>query len=1261
MNEYYNRGTVPSPFHYVSDELNSCNASFPGEITMTLEAKLLSKYFVYSKSISSDIIASFNQFINTDIPAILESKALVSKDRDGTLFYTVFRHPIVTKPTYVSSGGSDLVLYPSNARTNYLTYASSLYVVPVMYKIVNGQYKEVSRGERKEIGRLPIMTGSSSCHLSDISDPRELASIGEDPWDPQGYFIINGVEKTIVNIDKMRINRIYVFKGSKAKYNPYAQIIVPTATGTKLIRLIMSNDAVELQLSSFRKQEDGKKYFTINIMHIVSMIDEYFIKDKSGRTGALGRVGVEQVFSRLIAEFTPPNEQRRVFDFFSSTLVMATASVWEHSFNRLTANLGISKLENADKVTKIREIFIENLFPNIPETASLDKIRILAIMTSHLMRFLAGYTKATDKDTWANKKLESPGKTYEQHFRKLFKKMMMERQIEINQKSCTTLSSFGKLITSTIITDGLMKAFTSTNLGIQGSFARQNMTDPIDAQNLIDLMSHLTKIDVKMDRNTKSATVRAVQGTGEGVICPAQTPDDRSCGVVKNKACTAIITTDVPSGSLIQLMKTRGYVVGKISEETPHYVMVNGTYIGWSEGAFLYETLVSLRRMGEIDGHTEMVYSKKGYIEIFTDSGRLVRPLLVVSENGRARIDEDKAWDLSFAELLQGGYVEYIGSAEAEHVTIAYKRERLETRLRTIEDSLGKIEVLEAELSGKLGASRPDNIVKKGIEVMKRLYQKSLEPYHYLELHPVAMLGIAASLMPFSNLTHACRVSYQSKMFKQAMSIGKLDPSMGKKSQKVLAFPSTSVVQTSMDRIFGIDKHPVGTNVVVAIAAVTGFNQEDSFVFKKTSIERGAFRYIKTKIYETRVETKGENSERLKKPELKPSEDSSKYASIGDNGLPAIGSQLNEGDYIIGKIKPSATDNKSINVSVPLDIGDYGTVYDVSVIEDPKGLLVRVKIVRFMMPAIGNKFSSRYAQKGVIGMILNDEDMPFDDRGISPDVIINPHSIPSRMTVGYTNEIILGLAAAMLGVVVDATAYQEYNYEGFEKVLVDNGFRRDGERAMTNGMTGERFHSTIFVGISYFQMLGHIAADKIQSRSYGLVNDITRQAVRGRKHGGGTRFGEMEVQAAISHGAAEFVKERICTHSDAYDTAFCMNCGVFATYNYSMSKFVCMKCGESGRVGTVTMPYVLKYLIQTLASIGIILAGVFQTESDQIERLEKMVEASHSGDKETKFIDEVIQDEGSENEELLSVGEVEAADESGEGESFEQVEGEDDE
>lgn len=1196
------------------------------QIRATAEGRILLKY-LESNGLVKDIIKSYNDMLG-ELGAILAVPIYIKSDTQN--LKVVLLNPNFTRPTY-TDGNKARILYPEMAKKKHITYYSTISATPYMFKTdENGQEVLVpgQTHQSVDIMRLPVMVGSVLCNLNGINDPETLLSLGEDPKNPRGYVIINGNDRVIVNIEKMQISKIYVFN---SKTGPYCRIISPTPSGTKLAQVIVGEgNSYNLQLSSFRKKDDGKTNNSINVIHIIQMLDVLYdiqgvgspVTNDQGQPVFGNRIasmcnnhnsylaangmnssmeyGIIHFFKHYIKQLVPEEHYHSVDSILVGTETAYAITSVDTAFGNLFMYLGISNLSHNEQKKRVQAIFDDQLFPDVDKRDIKTKIYMICMMVARLALYNLGVYPADDKDSWSNKKIESPGKTIAMEFRGLIRNAINSAQQDTTSKNYTNIKDIVNAIRFEKILDGLANAMVTSNHGVRNTFARQCMTDASEASGMIDYLSLLTKIDVPIDRNVKTFSIRAVQPSQLGYVCPAQTSDGSACGIVKNKALTAVISSDTESATIFGSISS--LVSADLQQDKKDHLSINGIFKGFCNALDVRNKVIELRRSSLINKQTSVVYTGRNYIEISTNAGRLLRPLMVLNPDGTMVLDTLGLRNSDWNTILNSGAAEMIAAEEAEHVTIAQTPQSIVDWRLEIEKTKAQIARLEAMDTTNPQVLEDLNKKKASLAVISK-------PFDYIEMHAIAIAGISVSLIPFVNFIQSCRVSYQAKMFRQVMTTKHINPFRHDGTSRQTANPSRSIVRTIIDDAVGLNNAPATTNVRVALTD-DPYNQEDSCVFRRGAIDNGMFRYIKSVIYDTRLVTTSNFSQQLGKPVLKDGESSKVYKYINKNGLPSIGAVLKEGDCIIGKVQTNNGESKTVNVSEFVRTDDYGVVRDVKVVVDSKGVYVSVKLVSHRRPNIGDKFAPRCAQKCTIGYIRDDQDMPFDEEGNPVDLLMNPHCIPSRMTMSLIRELVLGTAAAFDGTVYDATGFQGYDDRKFKETLIRNGYEPLGKRTFTRGDTGEIMSANLFVGFAGIQQLKHIADEKIQVRAKGRLDDTTRQATRGKKNDGAVRFGEMERKAALAHGAAYIVHVRLCLASDAYEVASCHKCGIMATYDGMKKKYYCRVCGDDGQYGKIVIPYVFKYLIQLMSSVGVNISSNMVLESEEIDNIEKLYEKS---------------------------------------------------
>ena len=943
--------------------------------------------------------------------------------------------------------------------------------------------------------------------------------------DKGGYFIVNGNEKVLIAQEKMNNNHVYVFeKKPPSKFSHVAEI-----------RSIREKDVKSTNTFIARityPNSKGDRHIRLQTPHTRTDVPVFVYLYLLGYTN-----------------------QKQFLDLFSRN-----SDIVNLLLPSLEESASVHNKETAEEYICARLVYastpihvIKNEF--IPHVSTDEaKANVIIYMIEQLVLCSIGKREEDDRDHFKNKRVDLSGYLIASLFRQLFRRMYKEF-LSASSKTLKNgkIFNINHIMKSKIVTNGLKYSLSTGNWGVGVQNVRTGVSQVLNRLTYASGLSHMRRINSSIGRDGKLTGPRQLHNSHWGKVCPAETPEGQACGLVKNMSLMVCISKSTDSTFLKHIVK----------KQTPTFdkqvrVFVNGDLIGTTDSPQnTCSNLREIRRNGSVSFDIGIAYdSRKGEIRIHTDAGRVCRPLLVVSIKGVLRLMEDNYADLlknrkltgsGFNELLVRGVVEFVDADEEENVLIA-------------------------------------------------MMPKDVSTVHtHCEIHPSMIMGVCASTIPFADHNQSPRNTYQSAMGKQAMGVYALNYQQRMDTiSHILMYPQKPLVQTKSSEMLRINELPSGQNAIVAIACYSGYNQEDSIIMNQSSIDRGLFRSIFYRTYKEEVKTQGGG---VKETIDLPNRGSctgmklANYDKLDIDGMLEPGTVLVGSDVVIGKTVASIeTPDDKRDASTIARHNEEGIVDKTMITTNEYGCpMVKVRVRNTRIPTMGDKFSARHGQKGTIGMTYSQEDMPFSlETGMTPDIIINPHAIPSRMTIGQLLECVLGKMGCMDGKTKDSTAFNHdtSDVDSIFEQLHAQGFQRHGNERLANGMTGNMMHHAIFVGPTYYQRLKHMVEDKIHSRGRGPVQILTRQPVEGRARDGGLRMGEMERDAMISHGSSAFLKDRLLHQSDAYRIHVCEKCGLMATGDAVNNRYYCKSCNIPNVV-QVDIPFATKLLFQELMSVGV--------------------------------------------------------------------------
>lgn len=1084
--------------------------------------------YVKKKTLISHQIDTFDEFINNGISRVIEESDINVKTKDFSGRYS-FSEVYIPNPSIIKEDRSTRVMFPNEARQSDLTYSSPLFV-NIKEEIVNDAGEtETQIFKRVIIGNIPIMLRSSKCNLTAHSDSERIL-LGECEKDNGGYFIIKGKERVLIGQLRNVYNQPIVLRqkpNDKFKYVCEVRSMSEETGHSVLIQVKIGQDERQMVFSLPYIKEG------INVGIVFKALG--FITDEEIRS-VIGYVGNDEKILKYL---------KYIFrdSYFIKTQDQALEYISQYT---------IHIVKEDKKLDYTKQVVENELLPHMGIFATLkEKTVFLGHMVNKLLRTCAEIRSEDDRDNYTNKRVEMAGVLCSDLFRTLFKRFVksIELQLEKKKQLPDILSIISRCNS---ITTGLRSAFATGSWGIsKNNYIRTGVSQVLSRLTFGATLSHLRRIIIPIGREGKNSKIRQIHSSQIMYICPTETPEGQSIGIVMNLAFTTSVTRRISTvlvKDIIENCENLIYINDYNGDFNVPKVFLNGILMGVTENALgLINELKEFRLNGLLDKEISFTFDKyENEIKIFCDEGRFIRPLLTVNEKNEINMSEKDAidWD----EMVSQQKIQYIDNSEIQGSVVA-------------------------------------------------MTEKDMSDYKvdFCEINPAVMLGVMASTIPFPDHNQSPRNIYQSSMGKQAIGIHALSHQIRTDTiTHVLNYPQRPLVSTVPSQIMGFNDMPSGINAIVAVITHTGFNQEDSVIMNKSSIERGLF--VVTS-YRTLVEEEKKqgtyNFETICMPPVDKRKRNSNYSFLNENGIvhTRLGNgnvYVSKGDVIIGKILTKSNKNgedEIFDCSYVIKSGEEGFVDRVIETVTPNGYkMIKVTIRNQKIPEAGDKCASRSAQKGTIGLVMPQEDMPFTQDGITPDILINSLCLPSRMTVSQLLETVLGKACCMEGTYGDATAFSS-NSENIADHICDrlekNGFERTGWEVLYNGMSGLPIKAKIFIGPVFYQRLKHMVSDKIHSRSHGQVTTLTRQPLEGRSREGGLRFGEMERDAMIGHGASRFLKERLFDKSDVYQIYVCDGCGNIAT-----SQKYCKAC-DSDQISKCNLPYASKLLFQELMAMSI--------------------------------------------------------------------------
>lgn len=1120
----------------ISKELLTCDENLAAPINTVKEKWKLVPAFLKVKGLVKQHIDSFNYFINVDMKKVVLANEMVTSDADQS-FYLKYLNITVGTPDVEESFNVTRQVAPHECRLRDITYSAPI-TVDIEYS--RGAQRVIRKG--LPIGRMPIMLRSSNCTLTGKSH-LELAKLNECLLDPGGYFIVKGVEKVILIQEQLSKNRIIVEEDRKGVIG--CSVTSSTHERKSRTNLTVKNRKLYLKHNSFSE----------DIPVVVAMKGMGVITDQE----IVQMVGSEEPILTFLAPSLEECASLRVFTQSQALEHIGTKIRQMHTWGKPRP-----KAEEARSV--LAGVVLAHV--PVPDGDFRMKALFLALMVRRVIQAQTDKAQVDDRDYYGNKRLELAGELLSLLFEDLFKKFNSELKRIADQtipKQRTAQFDIVRHMRQDQITMGLANAISSGNWSLKRfKMERAGITQVLSRLSFISVLGMMTRLSSQFEKTRKVSGPRSLQPSQWGMVCPSDTPEGEGCGLVKNLALMTHITTEQDEGPIKRLAYNLGvedihFLSGEeYSSPSVYLVFLNGNILGVVQNyEHLIRTFRLLRRAGRVNEFVSICpnHTQK-CVNISSDGGRVCRPYIVV-ERAQPKVTnalvEMLSKGMEFEELVRMGAVEYLDVNEENDCNIA-------------------------------------------------LYESDIDRNTtHLEIEPFTILGVCAGLVPFPNHNQSPRNTYQCAMGKQAMGTiaynqrNRIDTLL-----YLLCYPQVPLVKSRTIDLIQYDKVPAGQNASVAVMSYSGYDIEDALVINKASLDRGFGRCI---VYKKQTCSLKRYANQTYDRIMGPSRDAQtgkplwRHEVLDQDGICSPGERVSAKQVLVNKSVPVVTQTLQTSASgmAPPGAGGYKDcpmsykgstdAYIEKVLitsNTEEAYLIKMLVRSTRRPEIGDKFSSRHGQKGVCGLIVSQEDMPFNDLGVCPDIIMNPHGFPSRMTVGKLIELLGGKAGVLDGKFHYGTAFTGDRVDDLCNDLIRNGYNYAGKEFLTSGITGESLSAYIFFGPVFYQKLKHMVMDKMHARSRGPRAVLTRQPTEGRSREGGLRLGEMERDCLIGYGASMLLLERLMISSDIFEVDVCGKCGLLGYSGW------CHFCKSSKDISSIKLPYACKLLFQELQSMNVV-------------------------------------------------------------------------
>jgi len=1192
---------------------------------------------------------SFREFIKTYIPKTIKSynpitmikyedikeekiKLKVDVNVGGEKANKIYiDHPIMYE------NGNQKIITPNDARLKSISYESHLYA-DVDVEITN-EVGEVYRQtfEKVALGSVPIMLHSDICVLNGNGN-RVLQRLGECVYDAGGYFIIDGKEKVIIAQETETNNRLIVKKLKEDDNFSYTGKIKcsgeegETALVPRNIEFfLVKNDETEVT----EKYKNFKGAIYISLPSIEGKIPLFtFFR-------ALGIESDKEIYELIFGVDNTEVETVYFSNFIRPTIynnyyINETTKEKYFIYTQAEALNYLKFRTKYQTLEHLKYLLSVDILPNIKLFE--NKSKYFGYLTKEFIDIALNIKKESDRDNYFNKRIYISGYLLSELFQNAYARLRKMIRDNLDKtyyfgtwRNTNNYANFINKDNIFYIIDVLIIAQTFGR-SLKGRWGLDIEDDPdldkvqdLSRISYISFLSHLRRVNMPIDRTIKVTAPHKLHLHQWGYMCPFETPDGEAIGYLKNLA----FLTKVTAGTTPEVIRKCLYDIGIIPIENYNLkinrnvckVFLNNSWYGITNNPILMiRILKAYRRNALINILTTINWDTlSNELRIYSDVGRAVRPLIIL-EKGNSRIFTDKY--NNWFDLIIGKYNNYKEKERSEE--IYYKDEYINPR--KLDVFKGKSNEFILEELEKEGAVIEYIDPQETDSSFIAMYKKDINNFHtHLEIHPSTIVSVVSGNIPMVNHNAASRNIFHAAQTKQA--IGIYATNFNKRFDTfgyIQHYPQKAILNTRHSQYTGSDMMANGANLIVAIMTYSGYNQEDSLIINRKSIERGLFHLSYYKSISVSSKKESDDIRIIFANPIKLRDEGKKingikhadYSLINEEGFIKEGSYIPKGKQavIIGMIMERnviRTVKKGIytdiiketiynDVSIVSDETYYGYIDKVFIgtkTLDDDTKVCKVRFLKIKVPEFGDKHSSRHGQKGVIGMILSEEQMPFTKEGIKPDLIVNPHAIPSRMTIGHMVESVYSKLCCLEGVLGDATVFINLDYDKIYDNLEKLEYEKHGNEILYNGQTGRQINCDIYIGPTYYFRLKHMVADKINARGKGPLVQLTRQPTGGRRKAGGLRIGEMERDSLISHGISRFIQESMMERSDIYRWQVCKRCGTIPVYGNKMKNTYCSLC-ENNESSIIETPYTFKLLSQEFEAMGVQIR--FNTDNAEI-------------------------------------------------------------